>query len=124
MKKFYTAFALLLALSLTACGTDPVKVMGTAEVTYTRLVNKADDIAQLPRCGTADGAAICVDQAAVDDMVAAAEVGDAALDEGWAAIAKYEGGGETAEATIDATVSAALGAVSVLERIINSFVKE
>jgi hypothetical protein len=85
-------------------------------------VNQADVLAQRPRCGVEDNAPVCIDQAAVDNMVKAAEVGDKALDEGWKAVAQFENGGKDEEALIDAAVSAALGAVEVFNQAVNGFV--
>lgn len=118
MTKYLLSFAAVLLLA--GCGTDYAKIMGSAELGYTKAVMAADTLAQQPRCPAEPA---CIEQFAVDAMVEGAVAGDKALDKGWEILARFDGV-EGSDEMIDAAVDAALSAAKLLGDLVLQFKKD
>ena len=118
MKKLFISLAAVLLLA--GCGTDYAKVLGSAELTYTKAVIAADSLAQEPRCPAEP---FCIEQSTVDKLVDGAVAGDKALDKGWEILARFDGV-EGSDEIIDAAVDAALNAAKLLGDLVLQFKKE
>lgn len=113
MKKFYTIAAVLLALSLTACGTPTKNILAALAEAEAGSFRVAQDYVELPDCAVAGSGPVCSDTDTVLNIETGKDAAHAALVEARDALDNPLSSGSV----VDKAVLAATKALSFLRQI-------